>query len=245
MSRVRPAPLGEEEVQAEFAVVVKNTFLEVSGGKVASGLLTAPASMAGSMRRSLSETPKWQLSRGASPGLTFDGGETETTASSPSHESLTTAAAPFWPPTPASPTAPVRISLVELTLGGREEGLSPASLAARCESYDAAAAAAANGYEAYAAEAAMMAASGAMGQHACGWDLSLSGDATCPQHCGWEFPPLGAMGQVPPLPTSSLDLPPPPGSPKLPMHFQAADSEPTSPPPAQDPADPTDRKSVV
>jgi len=116
LCRTRPAPLEDE---AELAVVVKNTFLEVSDVAAVEGTRTAPASYVGRVQRLMAE-PVGQFKSEVFPGLPSvesDCGETETTASTPSARSL-------WPATPASPGAPVRISLVELM--GNEGGLAAA-----------------------------------------------------------------------------------------------------------------------
>lgn len=146
MPRCRPAPLGDE---VEFEVVVKNTFLEVSDGTarletspsawcstrhmLSCGLSTAPASLTGGVRHSLSEAaasasaPARRAERSSArtgkavprePAAQSDGEETETTApSTPSQESIC-----LWPATPATPTAPVQISLAELTEAEAWEG---------------------------------------------------------------------------------------------------------------------------
>jgi len=121
---MRPAPLQDEA--AGTAVVVKNTFLEEVASVVSAGggLSTAPASCVGVLKRSLAEaastslsSPPMEASSNPKTGEA-DGGESATTASTPT---ATAGNEWLWPPTPATPTAPVRISLVEL-MGGAAIG---------------------------------------------------------------------------------------------------------------------------
>lgn len=156
MPRCRPAPLADHEVAV---VVVKNTFLEVSFAKSAwsqdsqlpvecGGLATAPASLVGAIRRSLSEPRHFlqtvatlrgspmKMRFGALCATSSDCADTATTVASTPRgldssfiKEEEDAATPLgmvgaglegegalaWPSTPATPGAPVQISLAELT----------------------------------------------------------------------------------------------------------------------------------
>jgi len=127
MRRVhRPPAL--TDVDVDFAVVVKNTFLEVHGAAESSGLSTAPAALTGAVKHGLakvSEQDNCALDGAAAVNqgkpVEESDVETETTAATPSSsESLylwppTPDKQHLWPPTPGSPGARVRISLAELT----------------------------------------------------------------------------------------------------------------------------------
>jgi len=126
MPRERPTPLADEA-----AFVVKNTFLEEASTKSAAarGLLTAPASFVGLLKRSMDEglSDAANLSHCKAMPTTLiveaDRSEIETTASTPSAAETNH----LWPPTPASPHMPVRISLMELM--GERDGMDAANAA--------------------------------------------------------------------------------------------------------------------
>eukprot|EP00408_Alexandrium_pacificum_P048979 CAMPEP_0171265150 /NCGR_PEP_ID=MMETSP0790-20130122/57973_1 /TAXON_ID=2925 /ORGANISM="Alexandrium catenella, Strain OF101" /LENGTH=156 /DNA_ID=CAMNT_0011733803 /DNA_START=46 /DNA_END=513 /DNA_ORIENTATION=+ len=145
MRRCRPVPLVSEEDQLApdadggvggFDVIVKNTFLEVSdvadgateraAPAVAAGLRTAPASLhrAGVMQHSLAAAAQTPRRKTDSREIAeADSASTQTPGSTPPTPSQV---ACLWPPTPHSPTAPVRLSLVDLT-GFEPWGAPPAS----------------------------------------------------------------------------------------------------------------------
>lgn len=182
-------------------VVVKNTFLEeVSHDSASCGTLTAPASLAGRMRRSVAEAAAGPPGSSASaaqrkalphPIGESDSGETETTASTPP----SSAGLPcLWPATPASPGAPVRISLVEL-MG--DEGLAAALPAAEVPGL---AAETGTAHRMVVAPPSLVEQlPHGFSQVAC-WDMPAAETA-------WEFS------------APAYSPPPPPGSPKLPAQF--------------------------
>lgn len=196
--------------EAESMVVVKNTFLEeVSHGSACNGTLTAPASLAGRMRTSVVAEVSGKTSAGSSavsqrkatPHQTgeSDSGDTETTASTPP----SSAGLPcLWPATPASPGAPVRISLVEL--------MGDAGLAAALPTADAPGRAADLAAVAAAAPAHRMVVSppSLVEPPACGYSQVGCWDAVAPE-TAWEFS------------APAYSPPPPPESPKLPAHLES------------------------
>jgi len=177
MRRVhRPPAL--TDVDVDFAVVVKNTFLEVHGAAESSGLSTAPAALTGAVKHGLAKVS--EQDNCALDGAAVNQGkpveesdvETETTAATPSSsESLylwppTPDKQQLWPPTPGSPGARVRISLAELTDAEVMVAPTDATIASYCQ------------------------------LQADYWEHTSV----------WDFP-------------TPQPLPPPPGSPKLPEHF--------------------------
>lgn len=140
MRRCRPVPLINEEdrlssdtdTTGSYEVVVKNTFLEVGGAPeldatdlLAAGLSTAPASLhrAGAMKVSLAVAAQTPRMREAGLDLNeADSASTQTPGSTPPTPSQVC----LWPPTPASPTVPVRLSLVDLTAFEPCGGMAPA-----------------------------------------------------------------------------------------------------------------------
>lgn len=177
MRRVhRPPAL--TDVDVDFAVVVKNTFLEVHGAAESSGLSSAPAALTGAVKHGLAKVSEQENC--ALDGAAVNQGkpveesdvETETTAATPSSsESLylwppTPDKQHLWPPTPGSPGARVRISLAELTDAEVMVAPTDATIASYCQ------------------------------LQADYWEHNSLWDFQAPQ-----------------------PLPPPPGSPKLPKHF--------------------------
>jgi len=123
MPRCRPAPLG---VDGDVDVVVKNTFLEVSLDwaslnhdpslmDYSTGISTAPASFIGAIQRSMAEPAG--VPHHVGKGLGQPGTALSQTDVDIGDGSATVASSPrgLWPSTPATPGAPVQISLVMLT----------------------------------------------------------------------------------------------------------------------------------
>lgn len=123
-AKLRPAPLHVDE--AGFAVVVKNTFLEVSGSRSCGGSCTAPASYAGVVRRSLEDAVGMDLLGAGKASLNLsalgsesDEAETETTAASTPTRSREITW--LWPATPTTPALAAKVQLSLVDLVGQED----------------------------------------------------------------------------------------------------------------------------